>query len=186
MNMHVMDLTKTQREAVERSRAFRESIAAKAAELADRKTRLALAAIPVAALEAPLIAEPQVEVVSSGAEINPDAVNWFVVLASSPRRADYPSIREIQTAVCKHYGVKLSEMLSKRRTADIVRPRQIAMFLCKKLTPHSLPQLGRRFGSRDHTTVLHAVGKMAHLETRDPDLAEDLEILIKTITGGQR
>lgn len=181
--MHVRDLTPTQRKAVERSRAFRENIAAKAAELAERKTRLALTAVPIAALEAPLINTPAVQVVHSGAEVDPETVNWFVVLASAPRHADYPTIREIQVAVCKHYGVKLSELLSKRRTADIVGPRQVAMFLCKRLTPHSLPQVGRRFGGRDHTTVLHAVNKMKHLETRNPEIAEDIAILIKAITG---
>jgi hypothetical protein len=185
MNMHVRELTPTQREAVERSRNFRESIAAKAAELADNKMRVKLAAaIPVAALNAPLTVTPQPLLMQAGAELpTPSSPNWFVILASDPIKRDHPSIREIQTAVCKHYGVKLADMLSARRTAIVVRPRQVAMYLCKELTPHSLPQLGRRFGGRDHTTVLHAVRKVPAVSRVDAELAQDIAILFETITG---
>jgi hypothetical protein len=185
MNMHVMDLTPTQREAVERSRAFRESIAAKAAELADRKTQIKLAAVPVAALEAPLISTPEVTVTSPDAEISPSGQNWFVVLASEPG-PQHPSIRDIQKAVSKHYEVSLADILSSRRTAKIVKPRQVAMYICKELTPHSLPQLGRRFGGRDHTTVLHAVRKIPAVARVDAELAHDLAILFEAITGAQQ
>lgn len=183
MNIHVGNLTKTQLEAIERREKFRASIAAKAIELADRKTRDTLAAIQVAAVEAPLMREPDAFVVPPDAEIPPSGPNWFVVLASDPRPRDYPSIREIQKAVCKHYGVEMADILSPRRMAKIVRPRQVAMYLCKTLTPHSLPQIGRRFGGRDHTTVLHAVRKIPSLSRVDAELALDLAILFETITG---
>ena len=184
MNMHV-ELTKTQREAVERRENFRASIAAKAAELADRRTRIALAAVPIASLEAPLIGTPKVVVTEPEAQINPSGPNWFVVLASDPA-PPHPSIRDIQKAVCKHYDVKMVDLLSPRRTADIVKPRQVAMYLAKELTPHSLPQLGRRFGGRDHTTVLHAVRKIPADSRADLALAHDLSVLFQTITGAQQ
>jgi chromosomal replication initiator protein len=109
-----------------------------------------------------------------------------VVLGSEPKRSDYPSIRDIQKAVCKHYDVKMMDLLSSRRTAEIVKPRQVAMFLCKDLTPHSLPQLGRRFGGKDHTTVLHAVRKVERLCQCDAELAHDIATLTKAITGIQQ
>jgi hypothetical protein len=183
MNMHVRELTPTQREAIERREKFRASIAAKAVELADRKTRETLAAIQIAAVEAPLAREPDVFVVTAEPEIEPSGPNWFIVLASDPRPSSHPSIREIQKAVCKHYEVEMADILSPRRMAKIVRPRQVAMYLCKTLTPHSLPQIGRRFGGRDHTTVLHAVRKIPSASRAEADLAFDLAILFETITG---
>jgi hypothetical protein len=179
MNLHV-DLTPTQRQAVERRASFHASIAAKAAELADRRTRLKLAAIPIAAIEAPLIRTPEVEVVDPDAEVDQSDSNWFVVLAPGQ---DHLSVRDIQKAVCKYYGVKLEEMLSQRRTADIVLPRQVAMFLCKELTSRSLPELGRRFGGRDHTTVLHGVRKIPRIAYDDASLAQDLVIIREKLTG---
>lgn len=181
--MHVRELTKTQREAAERRERFRASIAAKAVELADRKTRIELAAIQVAAIEAPLAREPDVLVVPCEQDVIPAAPNWFVVLASDPRPSDHPSIREIQKAVCKYFGLQMTDLLSPRRTANLVRPRQMALYLAKVLTPHSLPQLGRRFGGRDHTTVLHAVRKIPALSRENADLAFDLATLFETITG---
>ncbi|MCB8829719.1 chromosomal replication initiator protein DnaA, partial [Escherichia coli] len=69
-------------------------------------------------------------------------------------------IEEIQRIVARHYNVSKQDLLSNRRTRTIVKPRQIAMYLAKMLTPRSLPEIGRRFGGRDHTTVLHAVRKI--------------------------
>jgi len=74
-----------------------------------------------------------------------------------------PSVTRIQEVVARQYGVSRFDLLSSRRTANIVRPRQVAMYLCKTLTLRSLPEIGRRFGGRDHTTVLHAVRKISWL-----------------------
>jgi chromosomal replication initiator protein len=86
-------------------------------------------------------------------------------------------IEDIQRTVARHYNVSRSDMLSSRRTANVVRPRQIAMYLAKTLTLRSLPEIGRRFGGRDHTTVLHAVRKIESLSDTDKVLADDIETL---------
>jgi chromosomal replication initiation ATPase DnaA len=189
MNFHVAGLTPTQRSAVIRHRSFRETIAAKAAELADRKANEALNALRVVALETPLSLTPSLQSVTLEdvpEEADPLAQNWFEVLPAEPKRSDFPSIRDIQKAVCKLYDVKLVDMLSSRRTAIIVKPRQVAMFLSKTLTLHSLPQIGRRFAGKDHTTVLHAVRKTERLCLSDAALAHDIAILTEAITGIQQ
>jgi chromosomal replication initiator protein len=86
-------------------------------------------------------------------------------------------IEEIQRIVARHYNVSRSDLLSSRRTANVVRPRQIAMYLAKTLTLRSLPEIGRRFGGRDHTTVLHAVRKIEALIGTDNILAAEIESL---------
>lgn len=86
-------------------------------------------------------------------------------------------IEDIQRIVAKHYNVTRADILSLRRTATVVKPRQVAMFLSKSLTPRSLPEIGRRFGGRDHTTVLHAVRKIEGLVSQDHALAEEVELL---------
>ena len=82
-----------------------------------------------------------------------------------------------QRVVARQYNVSRADLLSSRRTANVVRPRQIAMYLAKTLTLRSLPEIGRRFGGRDHTTVLHAVRKIENLVGNDVGLAEEIEIL---------
>jgi chromosomal replication initiator protein len=86
-------------------------------------------------------------------------------------------IEDIQKLVASHFNVSRADILSSRRTANVVRPRQIAMYLSKVLTLRSLPEIGRRFGGRDHTTVLHAVRKIDALATTDGTLSEELEHL---------
>ena len=86
-------------------------------------------------------------------------------------------IEDIQRLVANHYNVSRADILSSRRTATVVRPRQIAMYLSKLLTLRSLPEIGRRFGGRDHTTVLHAVRKIDGLVTRDTSLAGEIDHL---------
>jgi len=90
-------------------------------------------------------------------------------------------IEDIQRIVARHYNVSKTELLSNRRTRTIVKPRQVAMYLSKVLTPRSLPEIGRRFGGRDHTTVLHAVRKIEGLSTTDTTLAQELELLRRLI-----
>jgi chromosomal replication initiator protein len=98
--------------------------------------------------------------------------------AREPRRV---RIEDIQRVVARHYNVSKADLLSARRTRTIVRPRQIAMYLAKVLTPRSLPEIGRRFGGRDHTTVLHAVRKIEDLIQGDKTLAEEIELLKRMI-----
>ncbi|OYU48517.1 MAG: chromosomal replication initiation protein DnaA [Rhizobiales bacterium PAR1] len=91
-----------------------------------------------------------------------------------PRRV---KIEDIQRLVANHYNVSRADILSSRRTATVVRPRQIAMYLAKSLTLRSLPEIGRRFGGRDHTTVLHAVRKIEGMVTTDQELAGEIDHL---------
>jgi chromosomal replication initiator protein len=86
-------------------------------------------------------------------------------------------IEDIQRVVARQYNVSRADLLSSRRTANVVRPRQVAMYLAKILTLRSLPEIGRRFGGRDHTTVLHAVRKIENLAGTDTALAEEIETL---------
>ena len=97
-----------------------------------------------------------------------------LVRTREPKRV---KIEDIQKLVASHYNVSRADILSSRRTATVVRPRQIAMYLSKALTPRSLPEIGRRFGGRDHTTVLHAVRKIEALCGKETALAEELELL---------
>jgi chromosomal replication initiator protein len=94
-----------------------------------------------------------------------------------PQEPKKVKIEDIQRIVARQYNVSRSDLLSSRRTANVVRPRQVAMYLAKTLTLRSLPEIGRRFGGRDHTTVLHAVRKIEGLVGNDMTLAEEIEIL---------
>jgi chromosomal replication initiator protein len=96
------------------------------------------------------------------------------VLRAHERRV---TIEEIQRKVAEHYRIKLSDMGSPRRARSVARPRQVAMYLAKQLTTRSLPEIGRRFGGRDHTTVMHAVSRVAELMKQDASFAEDVELL---------
>jgi chromosomal replication initiator protein len=79
--------------------------------------------------------------------------------------------------ISKHFGVNRTDLLSSRRNRSIVRPRQIGMYLAKNLTSRSLPEIGRRFGNRDHTTVLHAIRKVEQLMSDDTSLKEEVGLL---------
>src|SRR5271168_1149528 len=94
-----------------------------------------------------------------------------------PQEPKRIKIEDIQRVVARQYNVSRSELLSSRRTANVVRPRQVAMYLAKTLTLRSLPEIGRRFGGRDHTTVLHAVRKIEALVAKDTALSEEVESL---------
>ncbi len=94
-----------------------------------------------------------------------------------PQEPKRVKIEDIQRVVARQYNVSRSDLLSSRRTANVVRPRQVAMYLAKTLTLRSLPEIGRRFGGRDHTTVLHAVREIEGLVGNDMALAEEIEIL---------
>ena len=102
-----------------------------------------------------------------------------LVRTQDPKRV---KIDDIQKLVASHYGISRSDILSSRRTANVVRPRQIAMYLSKVMTLRSLPEIGRRFGGRDHTTVLHAVRKIEELVAKDRSLAEVIELLKRILS----
>ena len=102
------------------------------------------------------------------------------LLRSHERRV---TIDEIQKRVAEHFNIRLGEMTSDRRARAVARPRQVAMYLAKQLTTRSLPEIGRKFGGRDHTTVMHAVRKIDELKGTDPALAEDVELLRRMLQG---
>ncbi len=115
-----------------------------------------------------------------GKEVNIEMTHDLLrdLLKSSQRKVN---IEQIQKKVSEHFNVKMSDMSSARRSRTVVRPRQIAMYLSKSLTSRSLPEIGRRFGNRDHTTVIHAVKKVEELRNLDVSFDEDVELLIRML-----
>lgn len=93
------------------------------------------------------------------------------------------TIDEIQRKVAEHYNLRVTDMHSARRARNVARPRQVAMFLSKHLTARSLPEIGRKFGGRDHTTVMHAVRKIEELLESDTQIAQDVDIIRRALTG---
>ncbi|WP_374574969.1 chromosomal replication initiator protein DnaA [Phenylobacterium sp.] len=91
------------------------------------------------------------------------------------------TVDQIQKAVAEHYGLKQADLISERRARAVARPRQAAMWLAKQITTRSLPDIGRRFGGRDHTTVLHAVRRIEALKADDPMLSHDLDVLLRKL-----
>ncbi len=102
------------------------------------------------------------------------------ILRASDRKV---TIEEIQRRVAEHYNVRLSDLIGPKRVRTIARPRQIAMYLAKQLTPRSLPEIGRRFGGRDHTTIMHGVRRIEELMTTDSQMADDLQLLRRQLEG---
>lgn len=160
----------------ERNRAFKEKIAERAASLASAKAAppppppqpIAVAPAPAPCLCARCSAAISAEAMAA----EPD-----------PSLRAYPMIAKIQAETAAYFGVSVNDMISARRTANLVRPRQIAMYLTKSLTLKSLPEIGRHFGGRDHTTVLHAVRKMTWLLPKDAELAAQVAHLFNVISG---
>jgi len=93
------------------------------------------------------------------------------------------SVENIQKTVADFYKIKVADMYSKKRPASIARPRQIAMYVAKEMTQKSLPEIGDLFGGRDHTTVLHAVRKIAAERTVNAELNQQLHVLEQTLKG---
>ena len=100
---------------------------------------------------------------------------------SAPERK--VTVDHIQKAVAEHFGLTQADLLSERRARSVARPRQAAMWIAKQITTRSLPDIGRRFGGRDHTTVLHAVRRIEALKAEDPSLARDLDLLLRKLRG---
>ncbi len=93
------------------------------------------------------------------------------------------TIEDIQRRVADYYHIKFADLLSARRAREVARPRQVAMYLAKRLTPRSLPEIGRRFGNRDHTTVMHAVKRIDELRAADRELDADVDRLSRMLDG---
>ena len=111
----------------------------------------------------------------------------ITVVRPGPRdllRAQQPAlgIPNIQKVVADYYGLQIKDLLSKRRTRSLARPRQVAMALAKELTEHSLPEIGDAFAGRDHTTVLHACRQVRNLMATDGKLREDWDKLIRKLS----
>ncbi len=100
------------------------------------------------------------------------------ILRASDRKV---TVEEIQRKVSEHYNIRLSDLIGPRRVRTIARPRQVAMYLAKQLTSRSLPEIGRRFGGRDHTTVMHGVRRIESLKAVDNQIAEDVELLRRAL-----
>jgi hypothetical protein len=146
--------------------AFRASIAAKAARLKEQRDgahqpRDAAPEAVAAQPDPPAPAEP-------GSMKEP----WFYIEQITAKRVI--SVREIQMAVCRHYGFTFDQLNAARRTRPVVRARQVAFYLCRELTLHSLPAIGRRFAGKDHTTVLHGCRAIDALILSEPIIAGDL------------
>ena len=117
-----------------------------------------------------------------GREISLEATQDVLhdLLRANDRRV---TIEEIQKRVAAHFNIRTSDMHSARRARSVARPRQVAMYLAKQLTARSLPEIGRKFGGRDHTTVMHAVKKVDELRELDTSFAEDVELLRRMLEG---
>ncbi|CUH79910.1 Chromosomal replication initiator protein DnaA [Tritonibacter multivorans] len=100
------------------------------------------------------------------------------VLRASERKI---TVEEIQRKVSEYYNIRMSDIIGPKRLRSYARPRQVAMYLCKQLTSRSLPEIGRRFGGRDHTTVMHGVKRIEELKTIDGQIAEDVEMLRRAL-----
>lgn len=164
----------------ERHRRFHAHIAQKASELTQRLRP---------AVRATVVAPRRDDLVKRANSFSTEELEfhhrqmWFYDLvfpAPAVRRVD---IRLIQAVVCEFYGIGMADLLCSRRTADLVRPRQIAMHLCHRMTTRSYPEIGRRFGGRDHTTALYADRKIGQSAKMDQKLASELETLEIKIRG---
>ena len=91
------------------------------------------------------------------------------------------TVEEIQRKVSDHYNIRLSDLIGPKRVRTFARPRQVAMYLAKTMTSRSLPEIGRRFGGRDHTTIMHGVRKIEELKQQDSQIADDLELLRRSL-----
>ncbi len=118
-----------------------------------------------------------------GTEVSLDSTQDVLkdLLRANDRRL---SIEDIQKSVAAHFNIKVSDMHSARRSRTVARPRQVAMFLSKRLTSKSLPEIGRRFGGKDHTTVIHAVKRIEELMATDQEFCSDVELLSRLIQQG--
>lgn len=121
-----------------------------------------------------------------------DEVAWFMEICGTDRPLSGAenttlgrplSVLDVQREICRHFAVTREDLCSERRTRDVVRPRQISMYLCKTLTLRSLPAIGRNFGGKDHTTVLHAVRKVNALRAADIEMQASIDMITERLGG---
>ena len=136
---------------------------------AERKARLARLSPPPKPAR-PVIVPPVVPREYMAYDAGWDSMWHYDLVSMRARPPSQVSVKDIQRAVAEHYNVRISDMLAHRRTVDIVMPRHVAMYLTKVLTNKSLPEIGRLFGRRDHTTVLNAINKIGALLEADSTL----------------
>lgn len=112
-------------------------------------------------------------------------VAWKILAPSMPPQIDeprhVPSVQRIQQAVCEHYQIAMADLLAANRSPEFATPRQVAMYLCRTLTGRSLPDIGRRFGNRKHTTALHAARQIAARLDRSPRLKSQVQAIISQL-----
>lgn len=135
------------------------------------------------------ISEPEFILPAPVLELEPEPEPlWVVQLKKDAARAAVRGKRVFVgnciTAVCAYYKIPRLDLVSQRRHRSIVRPRQVAMYLARKLTPYSLPEIGKKFGDRDHTTVLWAIRQVTALMQTDAQLFHDVEAIEESILGG--
>lgn len=161
-----LSITPTEAAAHARRRAFRQRIAA----MAVPDSGICLKPLPIAPAPEP---EPVVE--APKPKRNVSFRTWFRVVEDiGPAVSAAPTVSEIQEVVADYFKLKRADLIGKRRTREVVRPRQIAIYLSKVITQRSLPEIGRRFGYRDHSTALHSVRKIAKLCKEDLGIAYDV------------
>jgi hypothetical protein len=112
-----------------------------------------------------------------------DSMWFWDLVCLKPSPVGRPKIADIQFVVADFYGLYVHDLVSSRRTANVVRPRQVAVYLCKQMTLHSLPVIGRMFGGRDHTTALHSVRKISELRKIDKQLDSDIRTIASNLGG---
>ncbi|MFM9851638.1 MAG: chromosomal replication initiator protein DnaA [Sphingomonadaceae bacterium] len=172
---------------------------------ADFGLRRAILAAKVEAMEGVVVPSDVIDLLAARIATNirelEGALNRLVAYAGMGNRAITPefaedvladmfrasrrriTIDEIQKRVSDHFKIRNAEMVSARRAREVARPRQIAMYLAKQLTPRSLPEIGRRFGGRDHTTVIHAVRQIEKLRASDVEIDNDVRALMRVLEG---
>lgn len=165
-------MTPLQTEAHQRHKRFHQAIAERAAKIAKKpETQIVQ--------EAPSSFN---DWVARQERLNPlPKETWFSIVGESDPPT--PTVGAIQRAICQHFNVSKRDLLSARRTVDICRPRQIGYYLTKKLTGRSLPEIGRRFGGRDHTSALSGIRKIEQLRTCDAVLESDLHAIAASVGG---
>ena len=172
--------TPTQLETARKKREREQRIAEAAERLAQSKV------VEVAPPVVPAV-DPEVAVaqwVERQIAFAPMKATWFsIVEESAPHEPIRPRIEMIQRVVAAHYSVTRDDILSARRTAEVVMPRHVSMYFCRTMTLKSLPEIARRTGNRDHTVGIYAFRKVEAMVQRDPDFADDIEDLRKKIVS---